>query len=241
MLRRIAFQITFLVLLDATLVVADEPIKDVNNAKPGVNVFENATRNQPLVLQSEADAGKYFADEALARLIQQVDFEKQIVLVFAWRGSGQDRLTYDVAESYPEQIAFNYKPGRTRDLRPHTFVFALRSNVTWRTPDGKPGTAKDAAADEHINVEVLGKLDAQVMAIGGETTGVTITARGMTWELDFGDDRELRREAEKLHNQSVAVKGNLVVKQGVEIGQRWIVNVTSLIDAKAMKDANEHP
>ena len=37
--------------------------------------------------------------------------DKQIVLVFAWRGSGQDRLTYNVLESFPEQIAFKFTPG----------------------------------------------------------------------------------------------------------------------------------
>jgi len=71
--------------------------------------------------------------DALAKLKEQVDFEKQIVLVFAWRGSGQDQMDFTVAESYPEQVRFRYKPGRTRDLRPHVYVYALRSNVTWST------------------------------------------------------------------------------------------------------------
>ncbi len=65
---------------------------------------------------------------------EQVDFEKQIVLVFAWRGSGQDKLDYVVAESFPEQITFTYRPGRTRDLRPHVYAYALRSNVAWKSP-----------------------------------------------------------------------------------------------------------
>ena len=63
----------------------------------------------------------------------QVDFEKQLVLLFAWRGSGQDQLEYTVAESYPEQVTFRYVPGRTRDLRPHVSIYALRKNVTWKT------------------------------------------------------------------------------------------------------------
>ena len=35
------------------------------------------------------------------------------------------------AESFPEQITFRIQPGRTRDLRPHVRVFALRGNVKW--------------------------------------------------------------------------------------------------------------
>jgi hypothetical protein len=36
-----------------------------------------------------------------------------------------------VKESFPEQIMFSYKPGRTRDLRPHLKVYVLQSNVKW--------------------------------------------------------------------------------------------------------------
>ena len=70
-------------------------------------------------------------DDALAALKKQVDFDEQFVLLFAWRGSGQDKLTYVVAESFPEQITFRIEPGRTRDLRPHVHIYALRSNVKW--------------------------------------------------------------------------------------------------------------
>ena len=64
-------------------------------------------------------------------LAEKVDFAQQMVLVFAWRGSGQDKLDSQVAESYPEQITFLHTKGRTKDLRPHLEVYALRSNVKW--------------------------------------------------------------------------------------------------------------
>ena len=88
--------------------------------------------NTPVELTSLEDAKKYFEGDALDQLKAKVDFGNQIVLVFAWRGSGQDKLDYVVMESFPEQIAFSYRPGRTRDLRPHVHVFALRTNVKWR-------------------------------------------------------------------------------------------------------------
>ncbi len=88
--------------------------------------------NTPVELTSLEDAKKHFEGDALDQLKAKVDFGNQIVLVFAWRGSGQDKLNYVVMESFPEQIAFSCRPGRTRDLRPHVHVFALRSNVKWR-------------------------------------------------------------------------------------------------------------
>ena len=90
--------------------------------------------SEPVEIRSAEEAEKHFEGDALAKLNKEVDFEKQIVLVFSWRGSGQDMLEYAVLESFPEQVVFSYKPGRTRDLRPHVHVYALRSNVRWRVP-----------------------------------------------------------------------------------------------------------
>ncbi len=113
-------------------VLAQEPIIPIKNAKPKPNIFKATARNKPLKITSGKEAAKFFSKKSLAVLHKKVDFKKQFLLVFAWKGSGQDRLVYDVAESFPEQITFHIKPGRTRDLRPHTYVFALRSNVKWR-------------------------------------------------------------------------------------------------------------
>jgi hypothetical protein len=123
----------FLLLVAALSASAGEglpPIKEVS-AKPKANVFKTATRKKPIVLKSEDDAAKYFGDAELAKLKKAVDFEKQFALVFAWRGSGQDKLNTAILESFPEQIVFSIRRGRTRDLRPHVHVFALRANVRW--------------------------------------------------------------------------------------------------------------
>ncbi len=109
----------------------DEPIKEITKVEAQAIVFKDANRKKPLELKTEEAAAKYFKAEELKKLKTQIDFEKQVLLVFAWRGSGQDKMTYDVAESFPEQIQFNYKPGRTRDLRPHVKLYVLRNNVKW--------------------------------------------------------------------------------------------------------------
>jgi len=107
------------------------PIKECEKVVPKSSVFEASSWRKPLVLHSEKEAAEQFGEKELAKLVKQVDFSQQFILVFAWRGSGQDRLEHAVAESFPEQVFFTYKPGRTRDLRPHVHVYVLRSNVKW--------------------------------------------------------------------------------------------------------------
>jgi hypothetical protein len=134
MMRVIPF-IVLVMLFPANAGLSDTnlpPIKEIKNVKPRLSVFKAARRKKPLEIRSEKEATAHFQEKDLARLKKQVDFDKQIVLVFAWRGSGQDKLQYRVLESFPEQIVFKIKPGRTRDLRPHVRIFVLRSNVKWR-------------------------------------------------------------------------------------------------------------
>ena len=110
---------------------ASAPIKEVTGVSPQESAYDAATATKPVELKSEADAGKYFGKDELAKLTKEVDFTKQVVLVFAWKGSGGDKLDYTVAESAPEQIRFTYSPGRTRDLRPHVHIYVVRSDVKW--------------------------------------------------------------------------------------------------------------
>jgi hypothetical protein len=107
------------------------PITELKDLRAEKAVFADATRTKPIVLKSLKDGTKYFEKGALATISKAVDFEKQIVLVFAWKGSGQDRFTFARTEAHPVQIKFSYKPGRTRDLRPHVKIFVLQSDLKW--------------------------------------------------------------------------------------------------------------
>jgi hypothetical protein len=89
-------------------------------------------------------------------------------------------------------------------------------------------TEKKPAAEESITVNVVGTLRTSIFVIGGETTGTTITAKGITWELDFGRNAAFRTAAEKLNGTKVIVQGSLERRRGVEIKERWIVTVTGL-------------
>lgn len=85
--------------------------------------------------------------------------------------------------------------------------------------------------DQYIRVEVRGKLKTGIVAIGGETTGVTITADGVTWELKLRDEA-MKQEAERLNEKVVEVHGVLHVRKGVEVPRRWIVEVARLERAR---------
>jgi hypothetical protein len=106
------------------------PIVEIK-VTPEKSVFKNSAWDKPIVIKSPDEAAKHFGKDALATLAREVDFKKQLVLVFAWRGSGGDKLEYRVLESFPEQIPFSLRPGVTDDIRAHSRVFALRSNVRW--------------------------------------------------------------------------------------------------------------
>ena len=106
-------------------------IQELANLLPKREVFKGGRPPQPTVLKSEKEASECFSEAELAKLKEKVDFTRQIVLLFAWRGSGQDKLSYSVSESNPEQITFTYRGGMTRDLRPHIHIYSLRSNVKW--------------------------------------------------------------------------------------------------------------
>jgi len=115
-----------------TSITAEEmlpPIQDITDIKPNEQIWKVAKRGVPLTLNSKSAVDKYFAEAQVKLLLKKVDFQKQTLLLFAWRGSGQDKMTYTIAESFPEQITFKILPGRTRDLRPHLNLYAIRKNV----------------------------------------------------------------------------------------------------------------
>ncbi len=151
---------------------AQEPIVRLE-VKPKNPNFGNW--NKPTLLRSAADAAKVFDKDALAALTKQVDFKKQFVIVFAWRGSGGDKLEFTIAESFPEQIAFSLKPGLTDDIHPHVQVFALRSNVrtSIKGADGK----QERIEAQPAAVRPLKFMPADptiVFTLGGKANAITL-------------------------------------------------------------------
>ena len=111
-----------------------EPIEELEKASLTEAAMKEATVRAPVLIESKEAAKKYLSGDTLKK-VQTLDFTKKKVIAFFWRGSGQDKLEYVVAESFPEQIMFSLKRGRTRDLRQHSKVYILRKNVSYNPPN----------------------------------------------------------------------------------------------------------
>ena len=79
----------------------------------------------PIIVQSMEEANKRLTRASMEKLADFVDFKDQQVVVFAWQGSGQDRLNCFLLNS-PNPIAqVQYNPGFTRDLRTHCIIYSM--------------------------------------------------------------------------------------------------------------------
>jgi len=78
-----------------------------------------------------------------------------------------------------------------------------------------------------IRVECYGQLRHGLVAIGGETTGTTISFNRVTWELKLPDDASRALAAER-HKQPVSVVGTLSRINGTQIPVRWILQVEKM-------------
>jgi hypothetical protein len=109
------------------------PVQELTDWKPVSAAFQEGhfAWQKPVLIDSAEVAAKHFAAADLPEVKKKVDFKHQVLLVFAWSGSGQDKLTVIVAESYPEQVSFSYERGRTKDICSHLKLYVLRSNVRW--------------------------------------------------------------------------------------------------------------
>ncbi len=100
--------------------------------------------------------------------------------------------------------------------------------------DEPPVQRKEPSA----RVECHGRLRHGVVAIGGETTGTTITFDGRTWELKLPDETS-RALAMKHHKGPMTAIGALRRVAGTETTVRWIVDVERLSerDPQVVKEA----
>jgi hypothetical protein len=89
----------------------------------------------------------------------------------------------------------------------------------------RPAGSPARASRESIRVAVRGVLETGVVAIGGETTGTVIRAKGITFEVQI-EEPYLRERADALNGKPAVVAGELVVRPGVEVPQRYIIDAT---------------
>jgi hypothetical protein len=102
--------------------IKEIPTKDLKLAFP-----ERGKATEPATITSAEDLAKNAVVKGAADEIKkQVDFSKEKLVVFAWGGSGRDRLTPVLrAEDKKATAVFSYAPGLTRDFRMHTHLYVV--------------------------------------------------------------------------------------------------------------------
>jgi hypothetical protein len=126
----------------AAVVLADDPEpKDARASKPrelDVKALKITAKPSRPVKPTKIASAKELADvvsdkDAQATITKQVDFKKEYLLLFAWAGSGGDRLSFEVKKTDKgEEVVFTMKRGLTRDLRRHVKLYAIPAKVGHR-------------------------------------------------------------------------------------------------------------
>ena len=122
-------------------------VKELKGIKPVASATGRGSANKPTAIKDKVALAKAFSDKAAQQaILKQVDFKKEILLVFRWAGSGQDRI---VATSQKTKdglaVVFGYSRGLTRDLRRHFKVYAVAKDAKWKVENkgfARPGGAQ---------------------------------------------------------------------------------------------------
>ena len=132
-----------------------------------------------------------------------------------------------VAEVFPSH-QFDYFNGvpMMRRLNP-LFLMASMSMLNLLSAAEQAPLDKPSQGNA-ITIQVNGRLQTGVMAIGAETTGTTIVADDIRFDVDWGRRTSLARRAQGLDGKSVRITGSLRQRTGPERGQRLIIEVSSM-------------
>ncbi len=107
--------------------VKEIPTKDLKLAFPD----KSGRATEPAVVTSADDLAKNpVVRDAADDLKKLVNFEKEKLLVFAWQGSGQDKVTLSIGSEGGQSIVYGeYIRGFTRDLRRHIRLFVVPKDL----------------------------------------------------------------------------------------------------------------
>jgi len=115
-------------------------IKEITGLRMMATRRQGFRRTKPQTFESAEELTSAIGEEAAEKIIEQVGFEEQFLVLFQWAGSGRDKLSFRIEETEEGvKVVFKYRPGVTRDLRPHTHLYAIRKRVGWEIdPKDRP-------------------------------------------------------------------------------------------------------
>jgi hypothetical protein len=111
----------------------DRLVREIRQDVGRDDLRQDATRggfDKPRVINSERELEQVFTNQTVQdQLNRAVNFNQQKLLLFAWSGSGGDRLDHKVEG---QEVVFQFKPGVTKDLRAHVELFALAKDTPYQ-------------------------------------------------------------------------------------------------------------
>jgi hypothetical protein len=108
-------------------------VKEIGGFKPPRTArLPGFRRTKTTVIETHDSLAKVFGETEAKKIAMQDIFDQEFLLFFQWVGSGQDKLTHHVQnEDDKPKVVFVFKPGRTRDFRPHARLFSIHKGVSW--------------------------------------------------------------------------------------------------------------
>src|SRR5262249_4415811 len=82
--------------------------------------------------------------------------------------------------------------------------------------------------ENYGKAKIKGKVQTGIVAPGGATTGVQITAGNVAWELDSAGNKDVAKQIEELNGKTALVEGTVEMKKTASPRMRTIVTVTSI-------------
>jgi len=111
----------------------DKPeVKEIATKDLKVTFPKEGKATEPATVKTAEELKKNpVVGQSADEIAKQIDFAKQNLLVFAWAGSGQDRITASIgAGSDGKPIVYvELLPGKTFDLREHVRLFAVPKDL----------------------------------------------------------------------------------------------------------------
>jgi hypothetical protein len=130
-------------LFAATLVVAqdkDKPaVREIPTKDLKLTFPQKGKATEPAVVTSADDLAKNeVVGRAADEIKKQIDFGKEKLVVFAWGGSGQDKISGEVKTADKKATAvFTYTRGLTRDFRQHIHLFVVPKDAEVKVETAK--------------------------------------------------------------------------------------------------------
>jgi hypothetical protein len=151
------------VCIASTVLAADDksqPLVPIDTKTKGITVAvpKDGTALK-LIEIGTADAlakSPLFPADSAEKLKKELDFEKDKLIVFAWNGSGRDRLTGALTPGPVPLAAFQYTPGLTFEWRQHARLFVVPRGADIRL------SAEPAVIDEDSAVKEIPTKDLKI-------------------------------------------------------------------------------